>query len=185
MPPLPSAAFDPVEWRSVKADRTGTVPVDSNRYLAGPKWHSMRLHAGAGVFQIELRDPDGGHTATLERVWGRSPETQPDPAALLAVIAQAPVMGREPDPRGFPRTRTRPARPHGRVGTLLADLGHPARRRDTRLPGRGRRRRRDHQDRTHHRPGDHRDHRGTHPARRRHARQPGPGQIRQIHMEER
>ena len=43
MLPLPSAAFDPVEWRSVKADRTGTVPVDSNRYLAGPKWHSMRL----------------------------------------------------------------------------------------------------------------------------------------------
>ena len=185
MLPLPSAAFDPVEWRSVKADRTGTVPVDSNRYLAGPKWHSMRLQAGVRVFQIELRDPDGGHTATLERVWGRSPETQPDPAALLAVIAQAPVMGREPDPRGFPRTRTRPARPHGRAGTLLADFGHPARRRDTRLPGRGRRRRRDHQDRTHHRPGDHRDHRGTHPARRRHARQPGPGQIRQIHMEER
>jgi hypothetical protein len=55
--------------------------------------------------------------------------------------AQAPVMGREPDPRGFPRTRTRPARPHGRAGTLLADLGHPARRRDIRLLRRGRRRR--------------------------------------------
>ena len=70
MLPLPSAAFDPVEWRSVKADRTGTVLIDSNRYLAGPKWHSMRLQAGAGVFEIELRDPDGGRTATLERVWG-------------------------------------------------------------------------------------------------------------------
>ena len=103
MLPLPSAAFDPVEWRSVKADRTGTVPVDSNRYLAGPKWHSMRLHAGAGVFEIELRAPDGGHTATLERVWGRSPETQADPAALLAVIARKPRSWGESPIRGdFP-----------------------------------------------------------------------------------
>lgn len=103
MLPLPSAAFDPVEWRSVKADRTGTVPVDSNRYLAGPKWHSMRLQAGAGVFQIELRDPDGGHTATLERVWGRSPDTQADPAALLAVIARKPRSWGESPIRGdFP-----------------------------------------------------------------------------------
>ena len=103
MLPLPSAAFDPVEWRSVKADRTGTVLIDSNRYLAGPKWHSMRLQAGAGVFQIELRDPDGGHTATLERVWGRSPDTQADPAALLAVIARKPRSWGESPIRGdFP-----------------------------------------------------------------------------------
>ena len=127
MLPLPSAAFDPVEWRSVKADRTGTVPVDSNRYLASPKWHSMRLQAGAGVFQIELRDPDGGHTATLERVWGRSPETQADPAALLAVIArkprswgESPIRGDFPEPvRDLLDRMDAPERP-----SLISDIRH-------------------------------------------------------------
>lgn len=167
MLPLPSAAFDPVEWRSVKADRTGTVLIDSNRYLAGPKWHSMRLQAGVRVSPDRVARPrrrahhhPGTCMGTLARHTGRPR----GPACRHR--AQAPVMGREPDPWGFPRTRTRLARPHGRAGTLLADLGHPARRRDVRLPGRGRRRRRDHQGRAHCRPGDHRDHRGTHPARR-------------------
>jgi hypothetical protein len=44
----------------VKADRTGTVPVDSNRYLAGPKWHSMRLQAGAVFRQVGVSSWDCG-----------------------------------------------------------------------------------------------------------------------------
>ena len=46
MLPLPPSMFDACDWRGVKADRTGTVTIDSNRYLAGPKWHSMRLMDG-------------------------------------------------------------------------------------------------------------------------------------------
>ena len=127
MLPLPSAAFDPVEWRSVKADRTGTVLIDSNRYLAGPKWHSMRLQAGVRVFQIELRDPDGGRITTLERVWGRSPDTQADPAALLAVIArkprswgESPIRGDFPGPvRDLPGRMDAPER-----SSLISDIRH-------------------------------------------------------------
>ena len=83
MPPLPGVGFDPCDWRSVKADKTGSVVIDANRYLAGPRWRSMRLQAGVRVFEIELRDPDGGHIVTLERVWGKSARTQMDPASLL------------------------------------------------------------------------------------------------------
>ncbi len=57
MLPLPGVRFDPCDWRSVKADKTGAVTIDANRYLAGPKWRSMRLQAGVRVFEIELRAP--------------------------------------------------------------------------------------------------------------------------------
>ena len=75
MPPLPGVGFDPCDWRSVKADKTGIVVIDANRYLAGPRWRSMRLQAGVRVFEIELRGPDGGHIVTLERAWGKSART--------------------------------------------------------------------------------------------------------------
>lgn len=35
MPPLSGVGFDPCDWRSVKADKTGSVVIDANRYLAG------------------------------------------------------------------------------------------------------------------------------------------------------
>ena len=66
MPPLPGVRFDPCDWRSVKADKTGAVTIDANRYLAGPKWRSMRLQAGVRVFEIELRAP----TAKRSPRWG-------------------------------------------------------------------------------------------------------------------
>ena len=83
MLPLPGVRFDPCDWRSVKADKTGAVTIDANRYPAGPKWRSMRLQAGVRVFEIELRGPDGETITTLERIWGHSAKTQVDPASLL------------------------------------------------------------------------------------------------------
>ena len=59
MLPLPPSMFDACDWRDVKTDRTGTVTIDSNRYLAGPKWHSMRLMAGVRALRVELRSMDG------------------------------------------------------------------------------------------------------------------------------
>ena len=103
MLPLPGVRFDPCDWRSVKADKTGSVVIDANRYLAGPRWRSMRLQAGVRVFEIELRDPDGGHIVTLERVWGKSARTQMDPASLLAIIARKPrIWGESPIRNDFP-----------------------------------------------------------------------------------
>ena len=90
MLPLPPSMFDACDWRGVKADRTGTVTIDSNRYLAGPKWHSMRLMAGVRALRVELRSMDGEPIVTLERRWGRSPDTAMDPLSLLAIIARKP-----------------------------------------------------------------------------------------------
>lgn len=73
MLPLPPSMFDACDWRGVKADRTGTVTIDSNRYLAGPKWHSMRLMAGVRALRVELRSMDGEPIVTLERRWGAAP----------------------------------------------------------------------------------------------------------------
>lgn len=105
MLPLPVVRFDPCGWRSVRADKTGAVTIDANRYPAGPEWRSMRLQAGVRVFEIELRDPDGGHIVMLERVWGKSARTQVDPASLLAIIARKPrIWGESPIGNDFPET---------------------------------------------------------------------------------
>ena len=105
MLPLPGVRFDPCDWRSVKADKTGAVTIDANRYPAGPKWRSMRLQAGVRVFEIELRGPDGETITTLERIWGHSAKTQVDPASLLAIIARKPrIWGESPIRNDFPET---------------------------------------------------------------------------------
>lgn len=123
MLPLPGVRFDPCDWRSVKADKTGSVVIDANRYLAGPRWRSMRLQAGVRVFEIELRDPDGGHIVTLERVWGKSAETQADPTSLLAIIARKPrIWGESPIRNDCPDTvRSLLDRMDGRVRANLLD----------------------------------------------------------------
>lgn len=123
MPPLPGIGFDPCDWRSAKADKTGSVVIDANRYLAGPRWRSIRLQAGVRVFEIELRDPDGGHIVTLERVWGKSAKTQMDPASLLAIIARKPrIWGESPIRNDFPDTvRSLLDRMGGRVRADLLD----------------------------------------------------------------
>lgn len=103
MLPLPGTPFDACDWRSVKTDRTGTVLIDGNRYLAGPKWRSMRISAGVRALGIELRGPDGEHIVTLERVWGHEPRTVMEPTTLLAIIARKPRMwGGSPIRGDFP-----------------------------------------------------------------------------------
>lgn len=129
MAPLPSTPFDPCDWRSVKADRTGTVTIDSNRYLAGPKWHSMRIMAGVRALQIELRSMDGEPIATLERAWGRHPDTTRNPVDLLAIIARKPrTWGESPVRSDFPedvRGLLDAMEPRER-GTLIDDIRRAA-----------------------------------------------------------
>lgn len=129
MLPLPPSMFDACDWRGVKADRTGTVTIDSNRYLAGPKWHSMRLMAGVRALRVELRSMDGEPIVTLERRWGRSPDTAMDPLSLLAIIARKPrSWGESPIRSEFPEeTRALLDRmePCER-GLLVDDIRHAA-----------------------------------------------------------
>lgn len=86
----------------------------------------MAFDAFAGrvrVFEIELRGPDGGHIATLERVWGKSAETQADPTSLLAIIARKPrIWGEIPIRNYFPGSvRSLLDRMDGRVRANLLD----------------------------------------------------------------
>ena len=129
MLPLPPSMFDACDWRGVKADRTGTVTIDSNRYLAGPKWHSMRLMAGVRALRVELRSMDGEPIVTLERRWGRSPDTAMDPLSLLAIIARKPrSWGESPIRSDFPEeTRVLLDRMEPRErGLLVDDIRHAA-----------------------------------------------------------
>ena len=123
MLPLPPSMFDACDWRGVKADRTGTVTIDSNRYLTGPKWHSMRLMAGVRALRVELRSMDGEPIVTLERRWGRSPDTAMDPLSLLAIIARKPrSWGESPIRSDFPEeTRVLLDRMEPRERGLLVD----------------------------------------------------------------
>ena len=123
MLPLPPSMFDACDWRGVKADRTGTVTIDLNRYLAGPKWHSMRLMAGVRALLVELRSMDGEPIVTLERRWGRSPDTAMDPLSLLAIIARKPrSWGESPIRSDFPdETRALLDRMEPRERGLLVD----------------------------------------------------------------
>lgn len=122
----------------------------------------MAFDAFAGrvrVFEIELRDPDGGHIVTLERVWG--PGGSGEPARDHR--AQASHMGRKSDQERFPRVRALPARPHGRTRASQPARRYPRRGRRMRV----RRHRQSggdrHRRRTDHRPRGYRHMRQTHP----------------------
>ena len=123
MLPLPPSMFDACDWRGVKAGRTGTVAIGSNRCLAGPEWHSMRLMAGVRALRVELRSMDGEPIVTLERRWGRSPDTAMDPLSLLAIIARKPrSWGEGPIRSDFPEeTRVPLDRMEPRERGLLVD----------------------------------------------------------------
>lgn len=183
MLPLPGTPFDACDWRSVKTDRTGTVLIDGNRYLAGPRWRSMRLRAGVRALDIEMRGPDGEYIVTLERVWGREPRTVMEPTTLLAIIARKPRMrAREPDPGRFPRKRARPARPNGWTGARRPGRRHQACVLDQRARGRRQGRVRDHRCRTPARPRLDRPDRQTDQAGRRgHRTRPRSEPIQHLH----
>lgn len=182
MLPLPGVRFDPCDWRSVKTDKTGAATIDANRYLAGPKWRSMRLQAGVRVFEIELRGPDGETITTLERIWGHSAKTQVgsgEPARDHR--AKAPHMGRKPDQERFPRNRASPARPHGRTHALQSARRHPSRCRRLRVRCHGQSGGNRHQRGTDRRPRGDRHMCQTHPRGCGNRRRAGFEALRQIH----
>ena len=79
--PLPSTRFDPIRWESGKADRYGRIEIDSNRYLAGGKWHGGKLLAAAGWDSVRITDPSSGEMiAEYPRRYGGASSTLQDPA---------------------------------------------------------------------------------------------------------
>ena len=118
MPPLPGVRFGPCDWRSVKADRTGIVVIDVNRYLAGPRWRSMRLQAGCASSRSNFAVPMVG----ISSRWNAC-GAQADPASLLAIIARKPrIWGESPIRNDFPGSvRSLLDRMGGRVRADLLD----------------------------------------------------------------
>ena len=118
MPPLPGVRFDPCDWRSVKADKTGIVVIDVNRYLAGPRWRSMRLQAGCASSRSNFAIPMVG----ISSRWNAC-GAQADPASLLAIIARKPrIWGESPIRNDFPdAVRSLLDRMGGRVRADLLD----------------------------------------------------------------
>lgn len=124
MPPLPGVRFDPCDWRSVKADKTGSVVIDVNRYPAGPRWRSMRLQAGCASSRSSFAIPMVGISSRWNACGGgESAETQADPASLLAIIARKPrIWGESPIRNDFPdAVRSLLDRMDGRVRADLLD----------------------------------------------------------------
>ena len=121
MLPLPPSMFDACDWRGVKADRTGTVTIDSNRYLAGP--------AGRAAFHGRRADRHVGAQV------GAQPRHRDGPAvAARHHRTQAAFVGRESHTLRLPGGDARAARPDGAARTRPAGRRHPPRGRGEWLP---------------------------------------------------
>ena len=94
--PLPSTRFDPIRWESGKADRYGRIEIDSNRYLAGGKWHGGKLLAAAGWDSVRITDPSSGEMiAEYPRRYGGASSTLQDPALVMPMLTARPGSWKE------------------------------------------------------------------------------------------
>jgi hypothetical protein len=87
---LPGVGFDPVRYETRRADNTGTVVVDSNSYLAGPRFHNMHLTVGIRHDVIEILDEHGEPIVVFDRVYGHQADTQVHAMTLLPALARKP-----------------------------------------------------------------------------------------------
>ena len=111
----------------MKTDKTGAATIDANRYLAGPKWRSMRLQAGVRVFEIELRGPDGETITTLERIWAIRRKPRWIRRACSRSSRESPAYGAKARSGTISPKPCEPARPHGRTHALQSARRHPSR----------------------------------------------------------
>ena len=94
--PLPSTRFDPIRWESGKTDRYGRIEIDSNRYLAGGKWHGGKLLAAAGWDSVRITDPSSGEMiAEYPRRYGGASSTLQDPALVMPMLTARPGSWKE------------------------------------------------------------------------------------------
>ena len=116
MLPLLGTPFDACGWRSVKTDRTGTVLIDGDWYLAGPKWHSMRIRAG-GLGRRAAEHGRRTHCDAGTRVaGGGSRALSWSRRRCWRSSRISPACGAKARFAAIPRQRARSARPDGRPG---------------------------------------------------------------------
>lgn len=100
---LAASPFDPCDWRWLRADRTGTVTVGRDRFLAGPKWHGMRLEVGVRAMPCRTARPRGRTDPHVRPTLGygrKDPDRTGQP--LGAAGAQATFLAAKPDQESLP-----------------------------------------------------------------------------------
>lgn len=62
---LPGVGFDPVRYETRRADTTGAITIDGNRYLAGPRYRHMHLTVGIRHDVLEILDETSDRSRDL------------------------------------------------------------------------------------------------------------------------
>lgn len=87
---LPGVGFDPVRYESRKADKTGTITVEDNFYLAGPSFHDRRLTVAIRHDVIEILDETSRPIVTFPRSYDHQDTTVFTPLSLLPALITKP-----------------------------------------------------------------------------------------------
>lgn len=94
---LPGIGFDPVRYESRRADKTGSVLIESNTYLAGPAFHDRLLTVGIRHDRIEILDEHSVPVVVFDRVYGKQEATILAADSLLpALVAKPGAWGHSP-----------------------------------------------------------------------------------------
>lgn len=87
---LPGVGFDPVRYESRKADKTGTITVDDNFYLAGPSFGSRALTVAIRHDVIDILDETSRPVVTFPRSYDHQDQTIFTPISLLPALIAKP-----------------------------------------------------------------------------------------------
>ncbi|MGP6174279.1 IS21 family transposase [Corynebacterium sp. A21] len=87
---LPGVGFDPVRYESRKADKTGTITVEDNFYLAGPSFHDRLLTVAIRHDVIEILDETSRPIVTFPRSYDHQDTTVFTPSSLLPALITKP-----------------------------------------------------------------------------------------------
>ena len=87
---LPGVGFDPVRYESRKADKTGTITVEDNFYLAGPSFHGRLLTVAIRHDVIEILDETSRPIVTFPRSYDHQDTTVFTPLSLLPALITKP-----------------------------------------------------------------------------------------------
>ncbi len=87
---LPGVGFDPVRYESRKADKTGTITVEDNFYLAGPSFHDRLLTVAIRHDVIEILDETSRPIVTFPRSYDHQDTTVFTPLSLLPALITKP-----------------------------------------------------------------------------------------------